>query len=224
MLTIQRYKTSEIAVNSALYKKLLSIVAERYATAEHTFRYGLDFSTDVYCAFLNDECCGFCMIAYKNIRIDEASETASLYMGLAVRKEDNKFKTVIFHLMKKILYDAAEFRNTCPSDIPVWATTSSPAVFSAFHSAFIHVEPALDGAYSDEGAFLADAIKKQYYKVTANAHPFVLHSQSKTLYSDREHLAVQNKTTMRGYKLFKELNIDDAAGDRILMIGRLKND
>jgi hypothetical protein len=125
--------------------------------------------------------------------------------------------------MKKIQNDAVEFQKACHSAIPVWATTSSPAVFSAFHSAFAHVEPAPDGAYSNNGAILAHAIKNQYYEVSESDHPFVLHSQSKTLYSDREHRAVQSKTKMRGYGLFKELNIEDAAGDRILMIGRLKN-
>lgn len=224
-MIIRKYETAAITEGSDLYVQLLRIVESRYNTGRHTLQYGLSFSTVVYTAWLDDQCCGFCMASYKLLAPEGMPETMSLYMGLTARKPEDNCKTSIFHVISALRNDALQYADSRNENMPVWATTSSPAAFSLFHSAFRNTEPAIKGTFGNTSVRLATAIKKQFYSDPQfhDIHPFVLRGISKTAYSGAEHERVAHMSKTRGYWLFSGLNIDDTAGDRLLMIGWLKD-
>ena len=87
------------------------------------------------------------------------------------------------------------------------------------------LEPGLDGTYSTSSIRYADALRSRLGALNnSDDHPFVLKGiAQRTRYSDYEKSSITQFCLSKKFNLFDTLGIDESRGDRLLMIGRFKN-
>ena len=92
-------------------------------------------------------------------------------------------------------------------------------------SIFHEMDPCLDGTYRESNLKYVEAIRASLNvsKPRNGDHPFVLKGIAQnTRYSDRERKAIKEFTIAKGFELFDHLKVKEEEGDRLLMVGRFK--
>lgn len=147
----------------------------------------------------------------------------TMYLGLSATAEEARGHGIGNILYAHGLIDAFKWQAHEGAQIILWATTATPVVYLRLLTGLHNANPLMDGSYSTDGAALAAAIARELRVVPPpTGHPFVLKGIAQdTRYSPREvqrlvQLSAETKCT-----LFADLDIDEAQGDRPLVVAQL---
>jgi hypothetical protein len=200
-------------------EQCLEILKAYYVNPEVPLQYALDReATHVYLASVGARLAGFFFARIPEQILQDRPRIG--YMGLtaAVNGGDQRLAR---RLWKKYLDHARRQNNG--REIWVWYRTASPFGLYPCHSLLRDGEPRLDGSFSSEGAALIGDIRLHYGLPAdrAETKPFVVRGFASARYTEHEKDRIERFSRPEAARLFHDFGIDEANGDRLLMIGRI---
>lgn len=169
---------------------------------------------------------GMFAVAYDSISCANSDGLISLrstfYLGLSIVEPSSRGGTVAGLLYRRAIDDAALAQDP-QSPFIAWATTASSLIFSMFGKLCIGAQPDPTGLFSEESARIAWALRDRYWPHNDSSHPFVLRKCATNRRYQTAELERQSRSAIAGKPtLLGSLEINQAAGDRLLMIGGVK--
>jgi hypothetical protein len=122
-------------------------------------------------------------------------------------------------LFRACARDGAQWESESGCRLLVWAKTARPVVVRAFGKAFTHVEPRVDGSASDYARDVAMMARAHYQLAANDEHALLLRGASSARFRDSEWRAARDGEPYA--PLFKQLGVDAARGDRLLIVARV---
>jgi hypothetical protein len=144
----------------------------------------------------------------------------ALYTGLCATREDRKNSGRVVSLLNYCMYEARECQRREGLKLVIWGATASPSVYRIIQRVFANVQPRPDGDYSPASALIAQGIRRHLgLDLPDGAHPFVLPGFAAGVrYTDSEARRIAAVRTAKGFSMYEELRIREAAGDRLLFV------
>jgi hypothetical protein len=164
----------------------------------------------------------FFMVAWETLPLDDRPVPA-VYLGLSATSEETKNSGIVYRLYRKFCVDAAAREGETGRRLLLWGTTATPSAFLAVHFLFADVEPRGDGTYSEPGKTTAGQLRRHLKALdpAEGYHPFLLRRVAgNTRYSAREVERIRGVCRKKGFSLFRQMNLDERNGDRVLFLGR----
>ncbi|MBL0941234.1 MAG: hypothetical protein IBJ00_00660 [Alphaproteobacteria bacterium] len=224
-LSFHTLKREEFIHNQALINELKQITLPSYKDPTAMMNRDLNHCNKLYLAREADESLiAFFMVGWEPILFREQL-ISSVFLGLGVTRQDKKSTGLIRFLFSRFIYDARKWEERHPKKLLLWYTTATPSIFYIFNQMFSDNQPRADGSYDEEGKELALAIRNHmHWPIYSGDHPFVIKGiAKKTRYSTVERERIESIIKAKNFNLFKELEIDETQGDRMLRICRVPN-
>lgn len=143
------------------------------------------------------------------------------YLGLTVatRRIDDTHPAHL--LWNRYLEDARVHVGAVPALL--WYRTGTPFGLVPVHRLFLDGEPRIDGTFTPAGARLVAALRQASAIADAGQadHPFVVRGLAAARYLPAESRRAQTSAPRAAARLIRELDLDEARGDRLLCVGWL---
>ena len=164
----------------------------------------------------------FALFAYEELFVPGEDYVPTLYAGLCAASLTLQKRGMVFKLWSYASEEAIRWEKEHGKALLAWATTATPVTYYGA-SMYHHLEPRLDGSFSPTSIRYARALKAKHALGADHDHPFVLKRYANsTRYSPFERSAIQQFCASKQFRIFDLLGIDESQGDRLLMIGRFK--
>jgi hypothetical protein len=152
------------------------------------------------------------------------SDMPTVYMGLSACREEYKGRGLTIRLYRQFIRDAAAREAEQGRRLLLWATTAHPLILAVFYRFFDVLAPQPDGACTDKFAKLAWELRgqlKEQYRV--GTHSLICRGiATGTRYSDGEMARLEASRSQLDLDLFREWEIDERQGDRLLLLGHVR--
>jgi len=223
---VTHFVPSEVVRNFDLLRDIEAIDRKIFNT-ERSFRHDvLPRSTDVYIATCDRAMAGYLFIERGTLSV-AGHDVPAIHLGPVATAPAYRREGVQRNLLAAMISNEVEKRRRTVIDPILWALTASPISYLSTASQFIDLEPTRDGGYSERGLEAAEAIRGRFSRVgmrSIMAHPFLLPG----VVPDRCYLpdVAEELLTVRaasGPEVFDLLGVDQAKGDRMIMVFRLPN-
>jgi hypothetical protein len=205
-------------MSTQLHDRMLSILTPSYIDPKPLFNREIQHCDRIYLAEDNhNELVSFFLVAFQN----EAAPD-EIYLGLSATSQSTKNSGTVRVLYSQCADDIRERETKRGAPFVIWSTTASP---SAFHGGrlFWDCEPDARGTASQDAREAAARIQKRIVTSTRSENPFVLRGVADPVrYSELERRRIGEIVTKTGFDLFNRLSIDEARGDRLLVIAHTK--
>ena len=156
-------------------------------------------------------------------RATEDPETPTWYIGLSVGTRDGTRSHPVRTLWNMSIKDAAEEQAHLGRPLIVWYRTATPFAVHISHALLDAGEPRLDGSYTEAGRTSVAAIRRRFNLpcTDQNQHPFVLPRFTASRFLEAERRRIRAAASTDAARLLERLGIDEARGDRLIMIGAI---
>lgn len=145
-----------------------------------------------------------------------------IYMGLSAVRHEYKNSGIGKIVYLAQIEDSLLEQDKIKKQILCWATTATPSAFYSIHNLWDNASPTIDFKTNLKHTELAKQICNRQEYTFADYNPFVLKGVAKnTRYSIQERERINDFIRKKDFKLFKELNINEEQGDRLLMLFHL---
>jgi hypothetical protein len=209
----------EARADEAFQEQCLELLQPYYVTPEIPLRYALDHEgTHVYLAGTNARLEGFFFARLPEQVLPGRPPIG--YMGLtAAANSGDQRKSR--RLWTRYLEHAR--RENEGRKLWAWYRTASAFGLYPCHSLLQDGEPKLDGSFSKDGARLIGELRSHYGLVSdpSERNPFVVRAFASARYTEFERDRIERFCSPEAAHFFRDLAVDEANGDRLLMIGRI---
>lgn len=212
--------------DQALVREITQLAAPNYEDSSAILERELAHCTHLYLARHDHKLVSFFMVAYEHLSLDGAAPAPrpALYLGLSAAQHTAGGAAAVMRLYGQVIADAMRREHENGDKLLIWSTTASPMIYTVMQRYLADVEPRSDGAYSSRGETVARSIAR-WLHANAGAHPFVLSAYaSKTRYAPAERARIDLTLRAQRFDLFRNLSIDESAGDRLLIIAATPDD
>jgi hypothetical protein len=221
MLDITITRSDLIKTDEALRQELLELTAPSYEDPSAVVEREWKTSNSIYLARDgggNIVC--FFMVAWETLEVEGSGCIPTLHLGLSAAGEEAKMTGLTAALYTRCLRDAIPWEKEHGQRLIAWGTTATPIVYLATRIFSAEIEPRLDGSYSARGAEVANALRRKLgAPISRTDHPFVLKNiATNTRYSPQETERIERVSKAKNFSLFRDLGIDESAGDRLLFL------
>lgn len=206
-----------------LIQSLWNLIAPSYEEPSSLLNRELNHCTHLYLGHNQGELICFFLVAWEFITLN-GSQHPAVYMGLSATRQDRKNSGVVRQVYVQALKDALAWENELATKLIVWATTATPTSYLFSQTLLENVQPLLDGTFDSKAAEIAKAIRHQQDYGINQETPFMLRGVAQeTHYSASELHRIERVTTSKNFGLFRQLNISEHLGDRLLIVGQTRN-
>jgi hypothetical protein len=149
-----------------------------------------------------------------------------VYLGLSACREENKGRGLTIRLYRQFNRDGAAWEAAEGERLLLWATTAHPLIVAVSHRFFEVLAPKTDGSVPDEAAALAEDLRGRLpAEYRTDPHPLILRGVATcTRYSASESARLEAARAQLERDLFREWDVDERRGDRLLLLGRVPRD
>lgn len=221
MLDITITQSDLIKTDEALRGELLELTAPSYEDPSAVVEREWKTSN---CIYLAREGGGrlacFFLVAWEILEVEDSKCVPTLHLGLSAAGEGAKNVGLTGELYLRCLKDAVAWEKKHGQRLIGWGTTATPIVYLATRAISPEIEPCLDGSYSARSADVANALRRKLgAPISKTDHPFVLKNiATNTRYSPQETERIERVSKAKNFSLFRDLGIDESAGDRLLFL------
>jgi hypothetical protein len=201
-------------------RALVDVLGESYLAPETVLARGLERADVAYLALdARATPAAFFLVGQRGAPVRTAAgATPTIYLGLSAARSEARGTGRAGRLFERFIDDArAAHRGASPV---LWATTATPAGFALIHRLFDAAEPREDGTHTEEGASVARQLAGALGRADGG-HPFVLRNFASTRYAPAERERIARLARTKGFSLLDRLGIDEARGDRLLLLCRV---
>jgi len=167
----------------------------------------------------------FFLVAWEPLSVNEEI-LQSVYLGLSATSQETKGSGIVRNLYARFIFDAISWEKENQRRLLLWATTATPSAYTAAHVICDEVAPRADGSYSPWAREVARVVRQRFGlpDLETGPNPFVLSAVAhKTRYSKAEVERISRIVEKSNFTLFRQLEIDERRGDRLLLICRGPN-
>jgi hypothetical protein len=220
---ITKARVKDLCANSLRIAEFRKLLAPSYDDARPVLDRELENNTDAY-LFLDDAGLveAFFMVGWaKPARI---SSMPAVYLGLSACQQQRKGHGLTIRLYREFIRDAAAWEAAHSQRLLLWATTAHPLILAVFHRFFEVLAPRSDGRCPEEVSKLAWELREQLGgRYLVGDDPLVLRGiATATRYSNEELARSEDARSQLDRDLFREWEIDEQQGDRLLLLGHIR--
>ncbi|PEN14288.1 hypothetical protein CRI94_04415 [Longibacter salinarum] len=205
-----------------LSEQLHPLIEPSYEDGWPLIRREVEQATDLYRLWESGDIHSFFLVAWHELEV-EGRQRPAVYMGLSATDSSAKNTGRVRGLYARFIVDARRREDQLGMNVICWGTAATPSSVHAVQTLWTGAEPGVAGAYTEEGAQIARAIRR--YKGAeraASEHPFVLKNEApSTRYSTVERQRIDAVKEKHNFTLLDDLGVDEACGDRLLLVASL---
>jgi hypothetical protein len=213
----------DVRADPRLVSEIRDLLAPSYEDARAVLDRELDNNSDAY-LLTNDagRLDAFFMVGWG--RPPQIAGMSAVYLGLSACRQEHKGRGLTIRLYRQFIRDAATWEATHQERLLLWATTAYPLILAVFYRFFDVLAPRPDGVCTDEVSRLAWDLRSQLAgRYRAGPHPLVFRGvATATRYSDGEFARLEASRSQLDHDLFREWEIDERRGDRLLLLGHVR--
>ncbi|WP_028296731.1 hypothetical protein [Olivibacter sitiensis] len=209
---------SNFKENKELIAEILELTLPSYVSNAQLIDREIMHNRDIYLIRSDEgELLAFFMVNFESLGSEE-----TFYLGLSACREEHKSRGLVKSLYMKFLEDCRSKERLHEKKYLLWWTTATPVVYYWFNKHVARVQPDMDGAYDELGKHYAIKIIGEKFRhiVVDEVHPFILRKVAEeTNYSEQEKMRLKEVANRLNFDIFDRFLLDEAGGDRFLMIG-----
>lgn len=205
--------------DNSLLREIEFLAAPNYEDASALLEREVRHCTQAYLIRDNEGVLlAFFLVAFEYLSLSDGTFTPALYLGLSAAQHTPSGAAAVMRLYGSAIADAMRWEQQHGNRLVIWSTTASPMIYKVVSKYLSNLEPSGSGDFSSSGRDRAHALARHLGAHTAT-HPFVLKGYAaNTRYSQIERRRIDLTLRAQRFELFKQLAIDESAGDRLLMI------
>lgn len=225
-MNILYMSTAELSDNRNLFYELQQLLKQYYEDPAWVLAKGISRSKNIYIGFNMKGCIEcFAMINFDTILAGPHTPLDTMYFGLCAASKGQGSSVAMEALTRRCLLDGREWEVRNNTRLVLWATTASPSIYYGASKLWSALEPAIDGSFTERGAFVARAISAKLNVAPLGIHPFVLKKIAiGTKYNNDEQQRIDTICKTKRFSLFEQLGVFEAEYDRLLLIGAIPED
>lgn len=207
------------------HEQIREIVQPYYTDATQLLARALSHNTHVYLSYHNDMFVAFFMVAWETLSVN-GTDRPALFLGLSSVDPEFRNKKLVSALYNQSMLDVAEWQANHSQELIVWFTTATPVVWHSISRIYRIIQPTIDSNYPPELADIGRAIQLCHYPYARpNPNPFVLKGvATATQYAVAERTYLEQTGQKNGPTIFDQLDVDESAGDRLLVLCALPDE
>lgn len=211
----------DFKLNTQLHNDIIHLAQPSYEDASIVLSSALVSYDTAYLAHEDDgKLVSFFLAGHENISV-EGQTLPSIHLGWTCSTQETKGSGIAQLVYKQFMSDSLNLQRALGVEFLLWGTTATPIGFHLYHKHFADVEPNYDGSYSPEAEKIAVALRERLGATNDGDHPFVLKGCNKARFSQQELARIEIVNQANSFSLFNDLDIDERAGDRLLVVCRL---
>ncbi|TLV01330.1 GNAT family N-acetyltransferase [Dyadobacter luticola] len=203
--------------DTSLHSQIECILEDSYTDPASLLARAYQNNNEIYLCHDDDgQLCGFYMVGENQIAGQKI-----IYLGLSGVAEGKKGLGIGKMLYRAHYEDLKKRARQTNQDITCWATTASIGVYQAMKNIYDSISP--DGRYFEmEELALVNAIAAYKNFKMSTSFPFLAERAADgTNYSASEATRLATFTSGRNHNFFEEIDLDEKAGDRLLLVVRV---
>jgi hypothetical protein len=223
-MRVERITIEDLAARGLLPRIREILVPSYETTPDALLERAVAHCTDAYLGHADGALAAFFMVAWETLVVD-GREHPAVYLGLSAEGADHG-ATDVSILYRAFIEDACGWEREQDQRLLLWGTTATPSAFWAVERLFTDGQPLRSGEVAPWAEPVFAAIRAQHYATLPHGPadpPFVLRRAARsTRYAAAERERIARIETRRGFRLFRDIGLEEPRGDRIAFVCRTR--
>jgi hypothetical protein len=222
-MIVQTIARDAFRYDAGLKEEIFNLLRPSYEDPTSLLERELEHCDTLYVARgIDGRLMAFFLVAWEPLTVN-GETLQSVYLGLSATSQETKGSGIVRNLYERFRCDASSWERENRRQLVLWGTTATPSAYAGANLLFDQLAPRADGSYSPWAAGVANIIRRRFSLADkeADSNPFVLRAVAhKTRYSKAEVDRIKTIVERTNFTLFRQLEIDEPRGDRLLLICR----